>query len=93
MLLIEDRVLVDCNKQALQILGVPNKQTLPLRDPIEMSIPLEQDGHTSLLLANAKLEEALAKGDCHYEWLHFRADGTHFLAEVTLSAFSVEGQS
>lgn len=93
ILLIKDQMIIDCNQQALRLLGISNKQVLLFRDPSEISPPTQPNGYSSLLAAKAKLQEALANGQCEFEWVHLRTDGQPFLAEVTLSTFNVGGET
>jgi PAS domain S-box-containing protein len=62
------------------------------RHAADLSPALQPGGVDSRSLAERMLERAQAHGLNRFEWLHRRADGLEFHAEVTLSAILLQGR-
>ena len=60
--------------------------------PGDISPPLQPDGQSSRAAAVERIRAAYHHGHDRFEWLHRRADGEVFPAEVLLSAFDLEGK-
>jgi PAS domain S-box-containing protein len=90
--LSEGGVFIDCNKAALQMMSCGQKTDILGHHVAEFSSPRQPDGQVSLDEARDMLATAMAKGSHRFEWVHRRRDGTDFLAEVSLTALSVNGK-
>lgn len=90
-LLVRDGFFFDCNEKALQIFGVASKEQIVNYHPSFFSPTWQPCGRTSSELANQRMQEAVDKGSVCFEWIHQRADGTSFPAEVLLSSLRLEG--
>jgi PAS domain S-box-containing protein len=88
----EGGVLIDCNKAALQMMSCSQKTDILGHHVAEFSPQRQLDGQVSLDEAKDMLATAMAKGSHRFEWVHRRRDGTDFLAEVSLTALSVNGK-
>ena len=86
--LSEGDIFVDCNSAALRMMGCSRKATILGHYPHEFSPPTQPDGQASLDKAREMLTIALAKGSHRFEWVHRRADGTDFPAEISLTALT-----
>ncbi|MGD0891317.1 MAG: PAS domain S-box protein [Terracidiphilus sp.] len=80
----------DCNSAALKMFGytagvIPNH-------PAEMSPPIQPDGMPSNEAANRRISLAFENGSERFEWLHKRADGSLFPADVHLTAVTLNSQ-
>ena len=82
VLLFCDGRWVDCNDQALIVFGCSREQIIG-QDPSRFSPPKQPDGLSSQE-AVRRINLAYANEPQNYEWVHCRADGTPFFAEVSL---------
>jgi two-component system, cell cycle sensor histidine kinase and response regulator CckA len=82
--LVQDGRFVDCNARTLEIFGC-SRETILGRHPSAFSPPRQPDGAPSDSAAEAWMSKALAGEPLSFEWLHCRADGTPFDAEVSLA--------
>ncbi|MFW6171800.1 MAG: PAS domain-containing sensor histidine kinase, partial [Planctomycetota bacterium] len=89
ILLLDENRFFDCNDAALRIFGFKNDDELLRLHPADLSPPLQPDGSDSKRLATEKMAKALSEGNHRFEWLHRRADGTEFPAEVSLNAVRI----
>ncbi|MGZ3181464.1 MAG: response regulator [Telluria sp.] len=81
----------DCNRHTLAMFGMPSKEAFVKCHPSTLSPPLQADGRDSFTAANERIAQALERGQARFEWIHRRADGSDFPAEVLLSAFDYGG--
>jgi len=86
--LMQNGVYVDCNPQALELFGCGREQLLGTR-PVDFSPRLQPGGETSEALSAHLRVQAEAGLTCGFEWLHRRADGALFTAEVSLAAMQL----
>ena len=83
VLLFCDGCWVDCNDQALFVFGCTREQIIS-QDPSKFSPPKQPDGQSSEELGLHRISLAYADEPQYFEWVHCRADGTPFFAEVSL---------
>ncbi len=91
MLLDNDRFF-DCNPATLKVFGYSNRDEFLGKHPAEVSPPHQPDGRESRGAADEKIATALRVGRNYFEWLHQRADGTVFPADVLLTPMDFRGQ-
>lgn len=91
-LIIEGNRFVDCNAAALAMLRMRSKDELGTVHPSELSPERQLDGRPSAEKANEMIEIAFARGSHRFEWLHRRADGEIFPAEVLLTRIVHQGK-
>ena len=91
--LLDGNVFMDCNDAALQMMRCTRKEELLGRHPDDFSPHTQPDGGPSWDKAKEMVANALDRGSRRFEWVHRRADGTDFPAEVALTAISVNGKS
>ena len=84
-LIIEGDRFVDCNRAALNMLRMNSKQELGIVHPSELSPDVQPDGRLSIEKADEMIRIAFKHGSHRFEWLHRRADGEVFPAEVLLT--------
>jgi len=89
-LLIVNGVIMDLNQSALLNLRA-NRMQIIGKSPDQISPPVQPDGNPSKEKAEIYQKEALKEGAVTFEWLHTRADGSEFLAEVSLTAIPYAG--
>ena len=92
LMLLTEQGFFDCNRHTLAMFGMPSKEAFVQCHPSSLSPPQQADGRDSFASSNEKIEQALASGQARFEWIHRRADGTDFSAEVLLSAFEYGGR-
>ncbi len=86
--LVKDGLIADCNSQALQLFGCAREQMIG-RSPVEFSPLLQPSGEDSAAKTVELLGQA-GKGSIQgFEWQHLRCDGSHFTAEVSLTAMNL----
>ncbi|CAA7620899.1 Diguanylate cyclase/phosphodiesterase with PAS/PAC sensor(S) (fragment) [Candidatus Terasakiella magnetica] len=90
--IIEGYHFVDCNSAAAAILGYASKDDLLFVSPTKISPPFQPDGQASKIKAERLMAQTLSQGIQRFEWVHSRADGSEFTAEVTLSAITLQGR-
>ena len=83
---------MDCNSAALAMFGYTSPSALMDRSPADHSPRYQPSGVESEKEAERHFETALAFGSDAFEWVHKRANGDLFPAEVMLSAVSLEGR-
>jgi PAS domain S-box-containing protein len=88
--IIDQNRFVDCNQAAVEMLGYLDKSQLLNAHPSELSPPLQPDGEASFDKAERLFHTAKERGLLRFEWIHRRADGRDFPAEVTLSLIELE---
>jgi PAS domain S-box-containing protein len=91
-LIIEGDRFVDCNRAALTMLRMHSKAELGNVHPSALSPELQPDGRSSVDKANEMIGIAFARGSHRFEWLHRRADGEVFPAEVLLTRIVHQGK-
>ncbi|MFA6954266.1 MAG: PAS domain S-box protein [Thermoanaerobaculia bacterium] len=84
VLVVKDDRFVDCNLRTLDVFGC-SREAIIGSGPERFSPPLQPDGRDSGAAAAARIEAALAGDSQSFEWMHVRADGSPFDAEVSLT--------
>ena len=87
--IIYDNRFVECNEAAVSILGYRNREELLNTHPSKLSPPKQPDMEDSYVKAERMMAIAKDQGLHRFEWVHTKADGTNFIAEVTLSAIEL----
>ncbi len=90
LLMNHDR-FVDCNPRSLTVFGCGREQLIG-SSPYGFSPPVQPDGRPSEEAALEKIERSLSEGPQLFEWMHCRADGAPFPAEVSLNCIELEGE-
>ena len=90
ILIIKNRLFVDCNQATVDMLGYENKTRLLQTHPSQLSPQRQPDGKDSYTKANEMMDTAVRNGSHRFEWDHVRADGTVFPVEVLLTTISTE---
>ncbi len=90
--IIEFNQFVECNEAAVRTLGYASRDELLNLHPSRLSPAMQPDGEDSFAKAERMMALARENGLHRFEWVHLRADGSAFTAEVTLSAFGLHGR-
>jgi len=83
--IIEGNHFVECNDAAVRTLGYASREELLNVHPSRLSPPRQPDGQESFAKAEKMMDLAKARGLHRFEWIHTKAGGAEFVAEVTLS--------
>jgi diguanylate cyclase (GGDEF)-like protein/PAS domain S-box-containing protein len=88
--IIDGNKFLECNDAAARTLGYASRTELVNIHPSELSPPWQPDGEDSFAKAERMMAIARDKGFHRFEWIHTKADGSNFLAEVTLSTIELK---
>jgi len=88
--IIENNHFVECNDAAVRTLGYANREALMNVHPSRLSPPRQPDGQASFTKAERMMKLAKTRGLHRFEWTHTKADGSEFIAEVTLSSIKLD---
>jgi diguanylate cyclase (GGDEF)-like protein/PAS domain S-box-containing protein len=91
--IIEDNKFVECNDAAVRHLGYASRNELLNLHPSALSPHKQPDGEESFSKAERMMSIANEVGINRFEWVHTKADGENFIAEVTLSKMELDGKS
>ncbi len=91
ILLFSEGRWVECNETTLVVFGCTREQIVG-EHPIRFSPYKQPDGRISSEEAIKKINLAYSQGPQFFEWLHCRADGSLFDAEVSLKCMKIEGK-
>ncbi|MBL0707478.1 MAG: PAS domain S-box protein [Sulfurimonas sp.] len=87
--IIEDGNFVQCNQKIVDIFKYDSKKELLNIHPSELSPKYQPDGENSFDKANEMMRLALSNDGHSFEWMHTRADGENFYAEIVLTPISL----
>ena len=93
LMLMNREGYLDCNEQALELFGIDSVEEFVTHAPWELSPTTQPDGRPSQEAASDWIDEAFESGEAVFEWVHRRADGTEFPAEVKLTQFAYNDRS
>ncbi len=85
ILLIEDGKFINCNESIVKMLQYSSKNELLNIHPSKLSPQYQPDGRKSFEKANEMMQIALNAGSHAFEWMHTRATGENFWAEIVLT--------
>jgi len=92
MMLLDSEKFIDCNGATLKVFGYSTREQFLGKHPGQVSPPLQAPGRASRDAADEKIATAFRDGRNFFEWLHQRADGTVFPADVLLTPLDYHGQ-
>jgi PAS domain S-box-containing protein len=91
ILLMDVNGVIDCNGSAVDLFGCTDAAELCSKTISDLSPTLQPNGQPSVDLARARIKTVFQKGSHRFEWLHRKASGTFFPAEVVLSTVPYRG--
>ncbi|MAT54302.1 MAG: hypothetical protein CMN32_07445 [Saprospirales bacterium] len=92
IVIVENDVFVDINRAALDVFGCLDKSEIIGKTPWSFSPEMQPDGSLSREKGLAYIRRAIEGERLKFSWIHCRADGTPFEAEVSLSAIHFQGR-
>jgi len=88
ILLIDNETITHCNDSAVKLLEYSSRDAL-LTIPLSQISPETQlDGTNSITKSNFHFQEAIKNGNTSFEWTHCKANGKHFLANISLTSIT-----
>lgn len=84
-----DLQVIDCNKVAVQMLGVEDKNEI-IRDFERFIPPKQPDGEDSIIKKNQKFDEVLEKNSIIFEWVYLNKRNEKVPCEVSLVKVPLE---
>ena len=82
-LIDKDYRLIDCNQEAVKLLGMPNKREY-IEKFHDLSPEYQPCGRLSKEMSAATLSKAFETGYCRVEWVHLNSNGEEVPCEVIL---------
>ena len=92
IMLLNEQGFFDCNIRTLELFRFASKAAFTAMHPADISPPFQPDGQDSLFAAKAMMGTAYQRGFHRFDWVHRRADGEDFPADVLLTAFEFGGE-
>ncbi|MCW6053585.1 PAS domain S-box protein [Lyngbya sp. CCAP 1446/10] len=92
VMLLDEQGFLDCNPATLELFGCSNEAEFCGKHPSEFSPLLQPEGQDSTSLSQERINTAMATGNCRFDWLHRRLDGSQFPAEVLLTSMDIGGK-
>lgn len=93
VLLLDEERFVECNEATVRLLGYGSREDILQCHPSALSPATQPDGRDSREKASELIAAAFDRGSMRFEWMHRRADGADFPAEVTLTPVTYHGRS
>ncbi len=91
--ILRDGKFIDCNKAVLNMLRIENKKDLLNIHPSQLSPEFQPNGQLSFNRLNEMIQIAIVTGSNNFEWLHKRANGEEFYADITLTAMVLNNEN
>lgn len=92
VMLLDEEGFLDCNPATLKLFGCSTESEFCGKHPSEFSPPLQLGSEDSMSLSQERINTAIATGNCRFDWLHRRLDGSEFPAEVLLTSMDIGGK-
>ncbi len=93
IMMLDDKHFFDCNKATLDLFKFDSVEEFSKIHPADVSPKFQPDGTDSYTAAMQRIKTAMLKGNHQFEWIHKKKDGSIFLAEVLLTAISLESKT
>lgn len=93
ILIIEDGKFIQCNEKIVEMLHYHSKEDLLNTRPSELSPEFQPDGRRSDEKSEEMIALALKKGSYQFEWVHTKANGKNFIADITLTAITLSNRN
>lgn len=92
LLILKEGIVIDCNPMCYEIFAT-DRENIIGKKPADLSPEIQLDGTPSQEKEIEYNAEVLKNGSKHFDWLHKKADGTVFHAEVGLNRIVIEGET
>ena len=91
--LIEDDAFVDCNRQAVNMIGLDDKSEIIGHSPTDFTFETQPDGQPSKEKGAQYIAAAMEGRPQAFYWQNRRKDGTPIDVEVSLNCFSIKDKT
>ncbi len=92
ILMLDESGFFDCNQSALSMFGCESREEFCSLHPADISPTEQPNGCDSLTAIQERINTAMQKGNCRFEWLHKRLDSKEvFHTEVFLTVMELDG--
>jgi len=91
VLLIKNKKITDCNEASTNILKYSKNELLG-KNLSDISPIFQTNGIKSIVKESEKIEEALKKGQCNFEWIHQDKNGKNLWIEIVLTVIEIENE-
>jgi len=92
IMLLDAKGFFDCNKSTIEMFACSGYDEFIKRHPAELSPPTQPDGRDSREAADERISAAFRNGRTFFPWMHRRATGEDFPAEVLLTPMELQGR-
>jgi PAS domain S-box-containing protein len=92
VMLLDENGFLDCNPATLKLFGCSTEAEFCGKHPSEFSPLLQPNDQDSMSLSQERIKTAMETGNCRFDWLHCRLDGSEFPAEVLLTSMDISGK-
>ncbi len=92
ILFLEEDLILDCNAKAANIFQCEQNELTGMK-PYDLSPEKQPDGCISAERASEIIQEAINGKAQFFRWVHTRANGEHFPAEISLNAVKIAGKN
>jgi len=92
VLLIDNGVFIDCNEAIVKMLGYNTKEEVLSLHPAQLSPKYQPDGRDSFEKAEEMMQIAMKQGYNQFHWVHTRANGELFWADIVLTKINIAGK-
>lgn len=89
--LMDSSVFKDCNRKTEEIFQCPKSEIIN-KSPVDLSPEYQPDGQSSSEKARELIRKAYQGESMFFEWVHLRANGTPFNAEVSLNRIEINNE-
>ena len=93
ILIIDNGKIIQCNEKIVEMLHYNSKEELLYKHPFELSPEFQLDGHSSYEKSAEMISLAIENHGCQFEWVHAKASGENFTAEVTLTPIMLNNRN
>jgi len=83
---------IECNDSFVKLLKYKTKEEVCSLHPSEISPMYQMDGELSSKKASRLLYSCMKNGNVKFEWIHLKADGERFWAEVSLTIVKINNK-
>ena len=92
VLIMKNNRIIDCNIATLRMLEYESKLSIIGKKLWEMSPRIQPNGVISQESIYEILEELKSKENMRFEWWHKKSNGIHFVVDIMLTAFILNGE-
>ena len=92
ILILDEGLFTQCNEKAIEMLGCESKEELLNIHPSKLSPEFQPDGLNSFEKAEEMMHLAIKTGHQKFEWVHKRANGEEFWADIILTPIVLGGR-